>query len=219
MKRCSADTLPLLYHSATFAGVSMEKKFYVYVHRRLTDGSIFYVGKGQGGRASSSSNRNKKWHEISQGGWQHQIMFRTMHECCALSIERMLILVNKQSVCNLTTGGQGVSGLRHSEKTKAILREKSNAQWGREDAIIARRLKTLEQWSDPIMKEKLKASARKRWDDPQQRKMIGDIQRGKQQSPEHAEKSRNAKVGFQVSDETRARLKEAWVRRKAKTIE
>ena len=44
--------------------MSIEKKFYVYVHRYASGprgGQVFYVGKGDGRRAFVKSGRNIKW--------------------------------------------------------------------------------------------------------------------------------------------------------------
>ena len=35
--------------------------YYLYVHRKATDGSIFYVGKGKGDRWRSTNRTNKHW--------------------------------------------------------------------------------------------------------------------------------------------------------------
>ena len=45
-------------------GISNEKIFYVYVHKRNDNGSIFYVGKGKGYRSKSKSGRSKHWFNI-----------------------------------------------------------------------------------------------------------------------------------------------------------
>lgn len=36
-------------------------EFYVYLHRRATDGRVFCVGKGHGKRAWRTEGRNPKW--------------------------------------------------------------------------------------------------------------------------------------------------------------
>lgn len=35
--------------------------FYVYVHKKKTNGEVFYVGKGSGKRAWSAFGRNSLW--------------------------------------------------------------------------------------------------------------------------------------------------------------
>lgn len=46
----------------------MDKRFYVYLHRRLDTGEVFYVGKGTGDRAYRKSKRNDRgiaWQRIA----------------------------------------------------------------------------------------------------------------------------------------------------------
>lgn len=38
--------------------------FYIYVHTKTTDNSIFYVGRGNRNRFVRSDNRNKHWQNI-----------------------------------------------------------------------------------------------------------------------------------------------------------
>jgi hypothetical protein len=159
----------------------MGSKFYVYVHRRKTDGSVFYVGKGIGRRAWSFLNRNPYWKSIAKKyGFTVQIVVNNINEICAFSIERASIkFYGRQNLSNMTDGGEGISGFRHSEKTKAALRgPRPNAK--------------------PWLKGKkvpdyLKVKFR-------------DAKLGKPQSEEHAEKSRKSKLGVKVADTSRMNL-------------
>lgn len=103
--------------------------FYVYVHRKQTDGTIFYVGKGTGKRQFQKSNRNKYWHNIvNKHGFYSEVVFQS--DC-----EELVLLAEVEQIdqfrklglrlCNITDGGDGVSGMRHSDETKKILSEKS----------------------------------------------------------------------------------------------
>lgn len=42
----------------------MSNNFYIYAHRKLSDNTIFYIGKGSGYRAYSKKSRNKHWMNI-----------------------------------------------------------------------------------------------------------------------------------------------------------
>jgi hypothetical protein len=66
--------------------------FYVYLHKEL-DGTIFYVGKGNGTRAYSKSNRGLKWnnHIKSIGDYTVEIAYDNLTENDALDIEESLI--------------------------------------------------------------------------------------------------------------------------------
>jgi hypothetical protein len=197
--------------------VENNRKFYVYVHRRKSDGSVFYVGKGTLYRATTSVGRNRYWHRIAnKHGWVPEIVFPDLTEFCALSIEKILIYAFHGKISNATDGGEGVSGLTHSDSTKAKLKVLADKQWSDPRARSARSEATKRQWSDPAMRDRLKASAKARWEKPGQREMVSATQLGRKQSPEHAAKSRIAKLGKPVSDETREKLRQAWVLRKAR---
>lgn len=88
----------------------MEKKFYVYVHRRATDGTIFYVGKGSGKRLHDKSGRSQYWKRVAnKHGWTSQVFIWFSQEQCALSFEVALIAhIGRDNLVNATIGGEGV---------------------------------------------------------------------------------------------------------------
>lgn len=100
--------------------MSSEKKFYVYVHRRATDGTIFYVGKGMGKRHSSTRHRNNYWKKIvSKHGFTSDIIASFSLEICAFSFEVALIKAHgRENLCNMTDGGEGMSGWSASDETR-----------------------------------------------------------------------------------------------------
>lgn len=159
----------------------MKNKFYVYVHRRETDGSVFYVGKGMGRRAWSFLKRNPYWKSIAKKhGLIVQIIAKDINEICSFSLEKALIKFHgRQNLSNMTDGGEGISGFRHSEKTKAGLRgpKPNQKQWLRGKEVP----------------DYLKIKFR-------------DAKLGKKQSPDHAEKSRKNKLGVRVSDTSKMNL-------------
>jgi hypothetical protein len=89
-----------------------ERRFYVYVHRRKSDGQIFYVGKGTRDRAWARDGRNSHWRNVvSKHGFTHHIISRFSSEVCAFSLERALIgFYGRKNLVNKTDGGEGVSG-------------------------------------------------------------------------------------------------------------
>ncbi len=101
-----------------------EKKFYVYVHRRLSDGSVFYVGKGYGGRIQSLSGRNPEWRKVAETGWYGEKIIQFVSEPCALSIEAAIIkFIGKDRLCNRSNGGTpGPTGTKHTSETKEKFR-------------------------------------------------------------------------------------------------
>jgi hypothetical protein len=86
--------------------------FYVYLHRRKSDGAIFYVGKGRGNRAWVETGRNQHWQNVAnKHGCDVSIYRDKLAEACAFSIERILIAsIGRDNLCNLTDGGEGASG-------------------------------------------------------------------------------------------------------------
>lgn len=88
----------------------MEKNFYVYVHRRATDGMIFYVGKGSGKRLNDKSGRSQHWNRVAnKHGWTSQVLFSFSQEQCAFSFEVALIAyIGRSNLVNATNGGEGV---------------------------------------------------------------------------------------------------------------
>jgi len=89
-------------------------KYYVYVHRRLTDNLPFYVGKGSGNRAWRTDNRNKYWINTSnKHGYLVEIVFDELDEETAFQCEIDTILefgYFGYPLTNMTSGGEGVSG-------------------------------------------------------------------------------------------------------------
>jgi len=105
--------------------------FYAYVHARPSTSSmsgIFYVGKGRGARHRDFSHRTQ-FHKniVAKHGAENILIGK--HECSdeatALDLERGLIRCLRRAgvlLANLTDGGEGLSGHRHSTETKAKMR-------------------------------------------------------------------------------------------------
>lgn len=92
---------------------------YVYLHKK-DNGSIFYVGKGNGYRAWQKSNRNEYWNRVKNKYGLNVVIFKdNMSDEDALRLEMELIeAIGLQKLTNLTLGGDGALGLKHSEQTK-----------------------------------------------------------------------------------------------------
>jgi hypothetical protein len=116
-------------HIHDFEGVAamaeqIVAKFYVYVHSRLSTGEPFYVGKGHRYRAYSQWNRNPHWHHIvaKDGGRYVSFIAENMDEEFAALAEIEAIDAYRRrgaKLVNMTTGGDGISGLRHSDESRA----------------------------------------------------------------------------------------------------
>lgn len=101
--------------------------FYVYEHIRLDTNQVFYVGKGHGYRLTSTKDRNKHWHNIvNKVGFKAiKVVENEDEELILLAeIERIDQLRKLgYKLCNITDGGQGISGLKHSEESKRKMSE------------------------------------------------------------------------------------------------
>lgn len=97
-------------------------KFYVYVHRRLTDNKPFYVGKGSGNRAYSTNGRNRYWKSVrDKHGMRVEIVFENLTEEESFQCEIDTILEFKYfgyKLTNATTGGEGASGLKFTDQQR-----------------------------------------------------------------------------------------------------
>jgi hypothetical protein len=106
-------------------------KYYVYSHS-TNDGTVFYIGKGKDKRAWSKAGRSDAWKIAAQGGFSVQILTEGLSESDALLAERSFIDLHRSTICNKTSGGQGISGYRHTEDAKKrIAANNSRAQTGK----------------------------------------------------------------------------------------
>lgn len=76
--------------------------YYVYIHRKLSDNSIFYVGKGCNGRCRSTNGRNVFWWKIviEECGFTPSIYRSNLTEEEAFRVESSLI--NELGIENLS---------------------------------------------------------------------------------------------------------------------
>jgi hypothetical protein len=100
--------------------------FCTYAHY-TPQGRLFYIGKGSEARAHSKAGRNNYWQKVvaKYGTPDVQILanWGTNEEAC--SHEILLISCFKDlghKLCNITDGGEGSSGWKHTEEVKEKLR-------------------------------------------------------------------------------------------------
>ena len=108
----------------------MEKKSYVYRHRRLDTNEIFYIGIGSSKnfkRAYNNKKRSKWWKKvINKTSYSVEILKENLTWEQACELEILLISeygrkdLGKGSLVNMTDGGEGTMGRIPSEKTKAL---------------------------------------------------------------------------------------------------
>ncbi len=101
----------------------------MYLHRRKTDGTVFYVGKGKGSRCTARGGRNKWWRSVeAKSGFYHEILESGLTNEQACKIEMETIAHLKESgvkLCNISAGGEsGLVGIPLSDSHKEILRQR-----------------------------------------------------------------------------------------------
>jgi hypothetical protein len=168
--------------------------YYVYQHRKKDTNEVFYVGKGKKNRYLTESNRNKYWHNVvNKHDFVYEILFTNLDEELALLIETELIDQYKKigiKLCNLTNGGEGASGLKHSQETRQKI---SNSNLGKiitkdcRDKISKALLGIKRQPFSEEHKTKLSKASKKQTYKPQSeeaKKRISTANLGKKRTPE-----------------------------------
>jgi len=113
----------------------MDIMAYVYRHIRLDNNEPFYIGIGSDNdysRAYTHKNRNTHWKNITANSdYKVEILFDdlTIQEAKQKEIEFISIYGKRcdKTGClvNLTNGGDGLSGFKHTDETKNKIRHKS----------------------------------------------------------------------------------------------
>lgn len=121
--------------------------YYLYQHIRNDTNEVFYVGIGDKYRPNEKSSRNKFWENIvSKTEYTVEIIksFKTWEEAC--DWEMFLIATYGRRVdgdgplVNMTFGGEGTNGLKHSKET--IEKRKESLALKKSYAIDAYDIKT-----------------------------------------------------------------------------
>jgi len=99
--------------------------FYVYMHKRQSDGVPFYIGKGSKSRAWKKHGRSELWKRIvKKHGYDVVLIDEKLSEKESFELETFAIdFLGKQSnnkgpLINITDGGEGASGRIVSELTR-----------------------------------------------------------------------------------------------------
>lgn len=106
--------------------------YYVYMHRRASDGLPFYVGKGKGNRFRDKNGRNRHWERVvKKHGYTVDILHTGLSEEDSKLLEVMEIN-NKRSMgypmTNINNGGDGNHGWIPSEETRQKMRDKATGR-------------------------------------------------------------------------------------------
>lgn len=109
----------------------------VYIHRRLDNKDIFYIGIGKNeSRINSKRNRNKYWGNIvNKYGYESYIFINNITWAQACNLERYLINfygrkdLGNGNLVNMTDGGDGNNNIIISENTRLKLSANNNKYW------------------------------------------------------------------------------------------
>ena len=183
----------LISEPSTFGG---NLNCYVYIHRRATDGQIFYVGKGQSRRAWSKRSRNRYWHfVVEKHGHTVEVVESGLQPWFASEREIDLILQYKSQghpLVNMTGGGEGTLGREMSD-------------WHREKVAET----TKARWADGAFKEQMREATIARWKDPKTKEEMSKKISAAKASPESRASASAKLMGIRRSEETKAKMREA----------
>jgi hypothetical protein len=190
--------------------------FYVYEHWRPDLDVCFWVGKGHGNRAYDlrrNFHYNNVVKKLSRLGMcvEVRLVQSGLAEDAAFALERERIAFWRSAgvqLANYTDGGEGVSGLRHSEATKQLIREKRAAQKIAHSAETKKKIGTansvaLKGRKSPEHSIRLKG----RKLSPEHRAAIGRGLKGHVYSPETLAKLKITSSGRKATEITRERLR------------
>jgi hypothetical protein len=129
---------------------------FVYSHIRPDTEQIFYIGKGTSRRVDSALGRSQYWNNVvnKANGFKSTILAKCDDESIALGYEKILIKKLREEgikLCNITNGGEGVSGYKHS--AEALEKIKKNS--------LGNKSRTGQKLSD-VQKQKMSASLKGR---------------------------------------------------------
>lgn len=154
---------------------------YLYRHIRLDKNEPFYIGIGSDTeykRANSNHNRTKYWKNIiSKTQYRVDIVMDNLSWEEACEKEKEFIALYKRKcdggiLCNLTLGGEGVYGLKHSDQSKQLMSIQRKGRKQSEETII-KRAKKLSGINNPNYGKKIP---------DYQKEIIAAAQRGRKKS-------------------------------------
>jgi len=182
-----------------FEGFNFNRRFYVYVIFHPITGHPCYIGKGTNRRDRRQAREPKNRRLRSLANKYGDLPVVRIRDCLteaeAFVIERALIGAlgrTKDNGClyNVTKGGDGVEGMRHTPESKAKI-------------AASHRGRKWPEW----FSQRVKAGIAARVDKPSPLK-------GRKQTPEHIENKRRSATGIKRSPEAREKMRLAHLGKK-----
>jgi hypothetical protein len=146
--------------------------YYVYLHVRLTDDFVFYVGKGKANRAWDGYNtRNIFWKNVvSKHGYKVEIAAFDLSESDALCFEIQLISFYKSfspdKLTNLTNGGEGIAGYKFTKNQKLNLSNAQTQRYKDKNARLVQKEASVKAWADEELRLRQKIRMQNLWANP-----------------------------------------------------
>lgn len=123
----------------------------LYRHIRTDKQEVFYIGIGENeSRAYNKKNRTRVWKNTANKGYETEILFEDLTwEQAAEKEKEFIALYGRKdlglgTLVNLTDGGEGTIGYRHTEEAKEKNRiaasGKNNALYGKERPDHSKRM-------------------------------------------------------------------------------
>lgn len=210
----------------------MENKFYVYAWYIMETLEVFYIGKGSGNRRFETSRRNKFFKNVyAKHDCNVLLLVENQTEENAFRFEIDAVKFYRiigECKCNMTDGGEGASGCKRSDETKAKLMGNKNSlghsnRLGHKTSDETRKKQSLahKNISDATRQKMSKFRTGYKLSDEHKAKIsessIGK-NKGKIYSEETKKKLSLANIGKILSEETKKKISEAsklsWQRRK-----
>jgi hypothetical protein len=180
--------------------------FYVYIHRNLENGAIFYVGKGSKNRAKCKDVRNANWLEYitSNPNWTYEILFDSLSNKDALQVEIDVIkeLLNFcEPLTNVAVLGNNAAYAEMSVTQRMIISDLKTGVKQSAEHIEKRVAKNIGQTRSKAFCEDISKRMSNRIVCDATRNKIRDFQTGRKHSEETCAKRRASQTGKKRSAE------------------
>lgn len=92
----------------------------LYIHRKLVNNEIFYIGIGNSKRPYRTHGRNNHWnHIVKKYGYIINVLVKNLSKDDAVELEMFVIeLIGVSNISNMTIGGEGLSGMVFSKESR-----------------------------------------------------------------------------------------------------